>query len=194
MEKQRAASERRREAILNAAISIFSRYGFKKTSLEDIADAAGISKQGLYLYFKGKEDIFRAANEKYLRDGLRYMENELERNDISLQEKIYNAIDAWFGRHLLTFQPSSLDVLDARNDLPGMTNDIAIYKNVICAKIAAVLEGSPEFSQLRNARTPAEIADVLFMCGLSWKDAEGSHEKFMEDMAICIKVCCQFQE
>lgn len=162
--------------------------------MEDIADAAGISKQGLYLYFQGKEDIFRAANAKYLRDGLRLVDCALEKSDLSLQERIYNAVDAWFGRHLLTFQPSSLDVLDARNNLPEMTNDIAIYKDAICSRIAASLERSPEFGQLRNARTPAEIAGTLFMCGLSWKDAQGSHKKFMEDMAICIKVCCQFQE
>lgn len=194
MKKQHAASEQRKESILDAAIYIFNRYGFKKTTLEDIAGAAGISKQGLYLYFQGKEDIFRAANEKYLNDGLNNVDCALTKDDISLQERIYNIIDAWFGRHLLTLQPQSLDIFYARNNLSGMTSDIEIYRDAICSRIATALERSPEFSQLRNSRTPTEIASTLFMCGLSWKDAHGSHKKFMEDMAICIKVCCQFQD
>lgn len=194
MKKQTPATGRRTEAILNAAIDVFSRYGFRKASLEDIADAAGISKQGLYLYFDGKEDIFRAANEKYLNDGLRYVDAALARDDCSLQERICSAVDAWFGRHLRMLQPQCLDILEARSHLPELANDIEIYRDAVCSRIAAALECSPEFSRQRNARTPAEIASTLFLCGLSWKDARGSHKKFMEDMATCIKVCCQFQD
>ena len=32
-----------------------ARYGFKKTSMDDVAQAAGVSRQGLYLYFDTKE-------------------------------------------------------------------------------------------------------------------------------------------
>jgi len=60
----------KKELILNAAIPVFGKSGFKKTSIEDLADAAAISKQGLYLHFSSKEEIFQAAMQKYLEDGL----------------------------------------------------------------------------------------------------------------------------
>jgi TetR/AcrR family transcriptional regulator, regulator of autoinduction and epiphytic fitness len=40
---------------LEIALTVFARHGFRKTSIEDIAKAAGISRQGIYLHFKNKE-------------------------------------------------------------------------------------------------------------------------------------------
>lgn len=47
-------------AILKAAFESFARYGLRRTSMEDIAKGAGMSRPALYLRFAGKEDIFRA--------------------------------------------------------------------------------------------------------------------------------------
>jgi AcrR family transcriptional regulator len=49
----------RRRAILDGALERFSHYGFRRTSMEDIAQTAGISRAALYLHFNSKEDIFR---------------------------------------------------------------------------------------------------------------------------------------
>ena len=46
-----------------AATAIFLRYGFKKTSMDDVARAAGVSRQGLYLYFDTKDLLFRESLE-----------------------------------------------------------------------------------------------------------------------------------
>lgn len=47
-----------RQAILNAAITLFSRNGFERTSIEDIAKAAGIGNSTIYGYFSHKDEIF----------------------------------------------------------------------------------------------------------------------------------------
>lgn len=52
-----------RERILQSAIDTFSRYGFDKTRMEDVAEAAKLAKGTLYLYFKSKEDLFYAICE-----------------------------------------------------------------------------------------------------------------------------------
>src|ERR1700730_16069063 len=57
----RAPGSAQREAILVAATATFLRYGFKKTSMDDVAQAAGVSRQGLYLYFDTKDLLFREA-------------------------------------------------------------------------------------------------------------------------------------
>lgn len=50
-----------RENILKIAQEIFSKYGYKKTTLDDIANAVRKGKSSLYYYFKSKEDLFQAV-------------------------------------------------------------------------------------------------------------------------------------
>jgi len=50
-----------RESILKIAREIFSKYGFKKTTLDDIANAVRKGKSSLYYYFSSKEDLFQAV-------------------------------------------------------------------------------------------------------------------------------------
>jgi AcrR family transcriptional regulator len=47
-----------KKKILIAATRIFSAYGYKGASMRMIAQSAGISTGGLYLYFKNKEDLY----------------------------------------------------------------------------------------------------------------------------------------
>jgi AcrR family transcriptional regulator len=51
----------RRAAILRSAAGVFLRYGYKKTSMDDLAREAGLSRQGLYLHFASKDAIFHEA-------------------------------------------------------------------------------------------------------------------------------------
>jgi len=50
-----------REYILKIAQDIFSKYGYKKTTLDDIANAVRKGKSSLYYYFESKEDLFQAV-------------------------------------------------------------------------------------------------------------------------------------
>ncbi|MCK4748385.1 MAG: TetR/AcrR family transcriptional regulator [Bacteroidales bacterium] len=53
-----------RAEIIHVARKIFTRYGFKKTTMEEIAAASRKGKSSIYYYFQSKEDIFRAVVEK----------------------------------------------------------------------------------------------------------------------------------
>ncbi|QYK41537.1 MAG: TetR/AcrR family transcriptional regulator [Paracoccaceae bacterium] len=55
----------RQDAILDAAFHAFAGYGYRRTSMEDIATGAGLSRTALYLHFRSKEDIFRSLSERY---------------------------------------------------------------------------------------------------------------------------------
>jgi AcrR family transcriptional regulator len=57
----RRRKEARPDEILAAALESFAERGFAATRLDDVAARAGISKGTLYLYFKGKEDLFEAV-------------------------------------------------------------------------------------------------------------------------------------
>ena len=184
-------SARKRELILDAAIPVFGRFGFKKTSVDDLAEAADISKQGLYLYFPGKEALFLAAMQKYLDDGLDLVRRALADPEASLFKRLMGAMDAWFGRHYATFAPGSFDVIEAGNRMSGA--QVEKYAAVFRATLAKALAESPDFEQSTNACSPKEIAEVLFLCGLTWKEGHASRADFMKKIALCIRASCQLE-
>ncbi|MCK4642409.1 TetR/AcrR family transcriptional regulator [bacterium] len=53
-----------REIIINSSREIFARFGFRKTTMDEIAQASHKAKSSIYHYFKSKEEIFQAIVEK----------------------------------------------------------------------------------------------------------------------------------
>src|SRR5258708_11524097 len=63
---KKGAPEIKRAAMLDAAMKLFSQYGYRRTSIDDIAHEAEIAKGTVYLSFKSKEEIFRALCESLI--------------------------------------------------------------------------------------------------------------------------------
>ncbi len=62
-----AANQRR---ILAAALDLFSRFGFRGTTIDQIAERAAMSKSNLLYYFRSKDEIYRAVLQQTLDDWL----------------------------------------------------------------------------------------------------------------------------
>lgn len=60
MSSPRLSADARREQILDVAINVFGRAGYYGASMNDIADAAGVTKPVLYQHFDSKSDLYRA--------------------------------------------------------------------------------------------------------------------------------------
>jgi TetR/AcrR family transcriptional regulator len=60
----------KRELILEAALEVFSAHGFRGSTIDQIAEAAGMSKPNLLYYFRRKEDIHEALIERLLKTWL----------------------------------------------------------------------------------------------------------------------------
>jgi TetR/AcrR family transcriptional repressor of uid operon len=50
--------------IIESAITTFSKYGYDKSRMDDIAITANLSKGTIYLYFRNKEELFNAVSER----------------------------------------------------------------------------------------------------------------------------------
>ena len=59
-----------RDRILDAAMTVFRRHGFRRSSIEQAAEAAGLTRQALYHHFESKEALFRAVIERLHEDAL----------------------------------------------------------------------------------------------------------------------------
>src|SRR5258708_2224359 len=61
----RKKSEDSKEKILLAAIQRFSRFGYRRTSINDVAEEAGVARATVYLYWKRKQDLFVVGLERF---------------------------------------------------------------------------------------------------------------------------------
>ncbi len=59
-----------RARVLAAAVALFARYGFARTSMAEVAREAGVSRPWLYLHFDGKPALFRAMAENLVAKSL----------------------------------------------------------------------------------------------------------------------------
>ncbi|MDQ7787298.1 MAG: TetR/AcrR family transcriptional regulator [Thermodesulfovibrionales bacterium] len=57
-----------KKKIIKAAMDVFSVKGYAKTSIREIARAAGISVGGVYLYFRNKEELYKSLINEKMRD------------------------------------------------------------------------------------------------------------------------------
>lgn len=64
MNTPRLSADARREQILDVAIDVFGRSGYFGSSMNDIADAAGVTKPVLYQHFDSKSDLYSALLEE----------------------------------------------------------------------------------------------------------------------------------
>lgn len=67
-------SEERKDQIVDAAISVFSRLGFHKARMEDVARESGLAKGTLYLYYRSKDALIVALLERIFGWGRRDLE------------------------------------------------------------------------------------------------------------------------
>ncbi len=91
--------ENRREEILRAAQDLFHRQGYANTSLDDIARAVGIKREGVYYYFPNRTQILITIIKPLglqLRDRVR----EILASDASPEEKICQTVE----NHLMRFE------------------------------------------------------------------------------------------
>ena len=59
--KREAQKPQRLQQILAAAFEVFAAHGYEAARIDDVAERAGIAKGTIYLYFKGKDQLFRAV-------------------------------------------------------------------------------------------------------------------------------------
>jgi AcrR family transcriptional regulator len=77
-----------RQRILDAAENRLWHYGFKKTTIDEIAADAGVGKGTVYLYFDNKEDVALSIMAQFKRDSLDELRKILAQKNISVLARL----------------------------------------------------------------------------------------------------------
>lgn len=108
----------KRARVLEGAMRVFLNYGFSRTTMDDIARAADMSRPALYLLFRNKTDIFRAIASSMLARSTETTRAELE-GDRPFAERMMAAIDKSFiaMMRLVSGSAHGAELLDIKNSL-----------------------------------------------------------------------------
>ena len=152
-----------REAILDAAFGRFAHYGYRRTSLGDIAEAAGLSRPALYHYFRNKEDVFRALSQRINR-GVVAAVTAAAHQDGDTQARLTAVLEARVGWafDLLHASEHGRELIDEKNRLCGAAGaDTNAQFAALLERILARGEVKGEISLASIAMSPHEAARFL---------------------------------
>jgi AcrR family transcriptional regulator len=176
----------RRARVARAALAVFARYGFRKTSMEEVARAADVSRQGLYLLFGDKEALFRAAVGRMIEDGLTAVDTALAR-DAPIGPRLYGAMKAWYGRSVGA-PAEHADELFARS-VALLRGEMERAGEAVAVRLEAAIAASPLAGRLaERGLSPADAARTLEACGLGLKHAGLTRETFKARLAAVVSL------
>jgi AcrR family transcriptional regulator len=182
---------------LDAALATFVRFGFRKTSMEEVARAAHLSRQGLYGHFATKEDLFRAAVAHALDDGLRsataWLGGRHARvvgmGELGLGERLARAFDAWIGPFVGLTGADVTDLEEAGAELVGPL--IAEHEARFVDAVTAVVKDSGLRKAYRVAGlSPRQLSETLYATARGLKYVCKTRAEFAERMGIAVRALC----
>lgn len=111
-------SEDKRRRIVAAATSLFNRYGFKRTSVDQLAAEAGVAKPTIYAYFDDKEAIFRAVVEAVC-DEMVSGAKDASARDAPIEERLAAMLSAKLTRYfeLVLASPHAAELVDSHGTI-----------------------------------------------------------------------------
>ncbi|MFI5837429.1 TetR/AcrR family transcriptional regulator [Micromonospora sp. NPDC051300] len=114
-------SEARLETILTAAYACFTRHGMRRTTMDDIAAAAGMSRPAVYQYVRNKDDAYRRLAERLFADSLDRARHAATTADGDLAARLHDVLAAKLELTLTLHRdsPHATELLDASGKLTG---------------------------------------------------------------------------
>lgn len=157
--------------------------------MDEVAHAAGVSRQGLYLQFANKEELFRKAVEHTLNSQLNAAVAALSRRDDSLELRLVAACDEWSGRFVGSLGADSADLMCASTSLAGST--LAHYETQFELALTGAIADSPLAGFCTTAGLcPADLARTLHATARGLKHRSASRQEFVKGMTVAARMFC----
>ncbi|MDG4802052.1 TetR/AcrR family transcriptional regulator [Micromonospora sp. WMMD980] len=114
-------SEERLATILAAAYACFTRHGMRRTTMDDIAAAAGMSRPAVYQYVRNKDDAYRRLAERLFTDSLDRARHAAATGGGDLAGRLHDVLAAKLELTLTLHRdsPHATELLDASGKLTG---------------------------------------------------------------------------
>lgn len=182
----------RRTMVVSAARDVFLRYGYGRTTMGDIAQAAGLTRPTLYLSFRDKESIFHAVIRAMVSDRIDEIRLGVAERD-ALQDKLSFACETWVlgAYELVRDYPDAQDLFDLKVlpvresyeafealiaeiiRQPLRESDLNISEAVLAAMISSAIKGFKDMAQ--DNATLCELVRALAAVTVAGLSGQSRH-------------------
>lgn len=171
----------RRVSVLNSALITFARFGYRKTSMEEVAQAARISRPGLYFLFASKEVLFRAAVTQALEEDVAEVERILNLEDRPLRDRLLDSFDRWAGRYI---GPMARDIAAVIDDNPELLGEVV---ELFPRRFARLITNAIAAQATKPDREIAgALAQTMISAAIGIKYQVPNREAYLERLTIAI--------
>jgi len=160
-EKIAAKQAKKRQQIVEAATQVIARKGVEKTSLNDIAEAAGISKGSLYYYYASKNDLIFDITETHINQISRNLFDIIENSRETTEWK--DILNILFERIMAAETRGRLHLYLLQQALNGNTELAERFRKKYGEWNATIREG---FSKIDQERAEYTVLSTLIIAAL----------------------------
>ena len=160
------------EKVLTAARDVFLRYGFKRATMGDLADASQMSRPALYLIFSSKEEVFQAVITQVFNELLHEVRKGLSEQN-SVAEKLTFAFEIWCVGpfEIIQTSPDAKDLLESGYEFAASITSQA-YSDF--ERILSDVLGSIVNAQLEPPLSSEQLAHILTTAVQGFKESASS--------------------
>lgn len=160
--------------VLEATKRVFLRYGYRRVTMQDIADEAGISRPALYLIFPNKEEAFLAAIRDFTAASMAIIREGVAQQP-SVEAKLQFAFEIWTVKpfELMLDSPDAKDLIECSHGFAKVTFDqiYAGFEAVIAEILAQAAAGSRKHSAKGSRLSAAQIAHMIVAATHGFKES-----------------------
>lgn len=176
---RQSAADDRRARILEGAFKVFLAYGFNRTTMDDIAKAAEISRPTLYLAFRNKSDIYRALAAQFLEEAAADTARVLAEDGPFAERLDRMCSDVFFCMmQEIENTPHGLELLDMKNSLAG--DIIADWRVRLDATLTAAIEAE---ARARGVDLAAKGLSAAVLASMLFDALDGMKMRVSDPMA-----------
>ena len=190
MSPPRGDAEARRAEILDAALHMFGQYGYRRTSMDDIAREASIAKGTIYLSFTSKEEVFRALARHLSRQMLAGAE-AASRRPGTAADKLAAMHAAWFGTYAetITRSPHAAELLDAKHRLTAdLAADGRSRYHQLVRDVLAEADAAGELGLEPAGLTADAAAELLIAAARGLEPSQGEPAAYRHSLSTLARV------
>ena len=148
--------------ILDTALTVFSQYGYGKTTMQDVARAAGMSRAALYLHFASKEELFRAGSRRAHARALGEADASLA-GEGDVLSRVDAAMAAYIGE-LMAQISSSVHGGELFDASLAITGDIVGEANAsLTSRLASALDAAAAAGEVQFSTADATAKDIALL-------------------------------
>lgn len=178
----------KKEAIINAARELFTKYGYKKVSMDEVASEANVTKKTIYSYFKDKDSMFKY----FIDEELEKIKNSLEKIEhghLSFVEIVASDI-----YHVLVFRKNSVLISNISKEAKNINaiqcqKFLQFYDDEIVSYIENKINKEIELKHIKkcDAHLTSFIIYKIFLSIMFEYDASIDEEKVAKEITSILK-------